>query len=125
MILLVLLAALSREIIALSPSNPDIMKNLLGEWDVETEGRQYQFVFKFYMEDDQLMGLYSGSTGIFNMQNLTFEKDTAYFFVEIKASPYNLVLDIEATIDEESLYGFLSLEHGITAIIGSKKGASP
>ena len=51
MILLVLLAALSREIIALSPSNPDIMKNLLGEWDVETEGRQYQFVFKFYMED--------------------------------------------------------------------------
>lgn len=125
MILLVLLAALAREIIALSPSNPDIMKNLLGEWDVETEGRQYQFVFKFYMEDDQLMGLYSGSTGIFNMQNLTFEKDTAYFFVEIKASPYNLVLDIEATIDEESLYGFLSLEHGITAIIGSKKGVSP
>lgn len=125
MILLVLLAALSREIIALSPSNPDIMKNLLGEWDVETEGRQYQFVFKFYMEDDQLMGLYSGSTGIFNMQNLTFEKDTAYFFVEIKASPYNLVLDIEATIDEESLYGFLSLEHGIAAIMGSKKGTPP
>ncbi|MCJ7680714.1 MAG: hypothetical protein MUP70_08315 [Candidatus Aminicenantes bacterium] len=127
MVLCVLLSAISREITAdsLSPSNPDIMKYLLGEWDVETEGRQYQFVFKFYMEDDQLMGLYSGTTGIYTMQNLTIEKDTAYFFVEIKASPNNLALDFEATIDEDSLYGFLSLEHGISAIMGSKKGTSP
>ena len=88
---------------------------------METEGRQYHFFFKFYLDEDQLKGLYEGTTGIYTMENLSIEEDTVYFSVEINASPHNLVLDFEATIDEESLYGFLSLEHGIAAIMGSKK----
>ncbi|MBU1185400.1 MAG: hypothetical protein KJ908_00745 [Acidobacteria bacterium] len=99
----------------------DTYNNLLGEWDAETESGQYQFVFKFFMENDELKGTFEGSTGIVDMQKLSFEENTVRFTVDIDAGGQSMAIAFEATIDGDSLQGFLSMEFGEGAITGSKR----
>ena len=99
----------------------DSYKNLLGEWDAETESGQYQFVFKFYIEDEKLKGSFEGSTGIVDMQKLSFEENTVRFTVDIDAGGQSMTIDFEAVIEGDSLQGFLSMEFGESAITGSKR----
>ncbi|MBU1339322.1 MAG: hypothetical protein KKD56_09660 [Acidobacteria bacterium] len=99
----------------------DTYNNLLGEWDAETESGQYQFVFKFFMENDELKGTFEGSTGIVDMQKLSFEENTVRFTVDIDAGGQSMAIDFEANIDGDSLLGFLNMEFGEGAITCSKR----
>ena len=94
---------------------------LLGEWDAETEGAQYTFVFTFTLEEGTLAGVFEGQSGEVEMQNLTFEDSRVTFTVEIDAGGQSMIIDFEATIDGDSLEGMLSMEFGEAPITGTKR----
>lgn len=94
---------------------------LLGEWDAETEGGQYTFVFKFFMQEGKLAGTFAGQSGEVEMQNLAFSDNKVTFTVEIDAGGQSMAIDFEATIDGENLEGFLSMEYGEGNITGKKR----
>lgn len=96
-------------------------KPLLGEWDVQTEDGQYTFVFVFSMEGDSLKGLFKGTTGDYEMQNLSFENNELSFTVNIDAGGQTMSIDYNATIKEDSLEGYLSMEYGEANISGKKR----
>ena len=96
-------------------------KPLLGEWDVQTEDGQYTFVFVFSMEGDSLKGLFKGTTGDYEMQNLTYENNELSFTVNIDAGGQSMSIDYSATIKEDSLEGYLSMEYGEANISGKKR----
>jgi hypothetical protein len=94
---------------------------LLGEWDAETEGGQYTFVFKFFMQEGKLAGTFEGQSGEVEMQNLAFADNKVTFTVEIDAGGQTMAIDFEATIDGDSLEGFLAMEFGEGSITGTKR----
>jgi hypothetical protein len=91
---------------------------LLGEWDVETEDGQFVFVFTFTMEEDTLTGSFEGPTGDLEMEDISFEENELMF---TDAGGQIMVVDFFATIEEDSLEGFLSLEMGEMNISGKKR----
>ena len=92
-------------------------KALLGTWDVQTEDGSYEFVFEFSLQEDTLMGKFTGSSGETDMENLTFEDNKLSFSVDISG----MIIDFATTIDEGSLEGMLSLEYGEANISGEKR----
>ena len=94
---------------------------LLGEWDVQTEDGQYTFVFVFSMEGDALKGLFKGTTGEYEMENLSFEDNQVSFTVDIDAGGQTMTIDYTATIDGDALKGYLSMEYGEANITGEKR----
>jgi len=94
---------------------------LLGEWDVQTEDGQYSFVFIFSMEEDTLAGMFEGPTGEVEMEDISFEDNELMFTVTIDAGGQVMVIDFSATIEEDSLEGFLSMEFGEANITGKKR----
>ena len=92
-------------------------KALLGTWDVQTEDGSYEFIFEFSLQEETLTGIFTGSSGETDMENLTFEDNKLSFTVDING----MVIDFSATIDEGSLAGMLSLEYGETNISGEKR----
>ena len=92
-------------------------KALLGTWDVQTEDGSYEFVFGFSLQEDILIGKFTGSSGETDMENLTFEDNKLSFSVDVGG----MVIDFSATIDEGSLEGMLSLEYGEASISGKKR----
>ncbi len=94
---------------------------LLGEWDVQTEDGQYTFVFIFSMEEDTLAGMFEGPTGEVEMEDISFEDNELMFAVTIDAGGQVMVIDFSATIEEDSLEGFLSMEFGEANITGKKR----
>lgn len=94
-------------------------KGLLGTWDVQTEGGSYEFVFRFSLEEDILVGKFTGSSGDTEMENLTFEDNKLSFSVDING----MIIDFAATIDSEagSMEGMLSLEYGEANITGERR----
>ncbi len=96
-------------------------KDLLGEWDVQTEDGQYSFVFTFAMEDDKLTGVFQGSTGEVAMENLSYENNELTFTVNIEAGGQTMQIDFSATIQGDSLDGYLSLQYGEANISGKKR----
>jgi hypothetical protein len=94
---------------------------LLGEWDVQTEDGQYTFVFVFSMEGDALMGLFKGTGGDYEMEDLTFEGNEISFTVNIDAGGQTMSIDFTATIEGDSLEGYLSMEYGEANITGKKR----
>jgi hypothetical protein len=94
---------------------------LLGEWDVQTEDGQYAFVFTFSTEDGALKGLFQGSTGEVEMEDLTYENNELAFTVNIEAGGRSMPIDFTATIEGDSLEGMLSLEFGEANISGKKR----
>ncbi len=94
---------------------------LLGDWDVQTEDGQYTFVFIFSMEDGVLKGLFQGSAGDVEMEDLTFEDNELTFTVNIEAGGRSMPIDFSATIEGDTLEGMLSLEFGEANISGKKR----
>jgi hypothetical protein len=94
---------------------------LLGEWDVETEDGQFVFVFTFSLEEDTLAGVMEGPTGEVEMEDISFEDSELLFSVTVDAGGQVFVVDISATIEEDSLEGFLSMELGEMNISGKKR----
>lgn len=92
-------------------------KALLGTWDVQTEDGSYEFTFEFSLQEDMLIGKFTGSSGETDMENLTFEDNKLSFSVDVGG----MVIDFSATIDEGSLEGMLSLEYGEANISGEKR----
>lgn len=96
-------------------------ETLVGEWDVQTEDGQYTFVFIFSMEDGVLKGLFQGSTGDVEMEDLNFEDNEIRFTVNIEAGGRSMPIDFSATIEGGALEGMLSLEFGEANISGKKR----
>ena len=94
---------------------------LLGEWDVQTEDGQYTFVFTFTMEDDTLTGMFRGSTGEVEMEDLSYANNELTFMVNIEAGGQTMQIDFSATIEEDILEGYLSLQYGEANISGKKR----
>ena len=94
---------------------------LLGEWDVQTEDGQFMFVFTFSMEDDTLAGMFEGPTGEVDMEAISFEDNELMFTVTVDAGGQIVVVDFSATLEEDSLEGFLSMEMGEMNISGKKR----
>ena len=96
-------------------------EGLLGEWDVQTEDGQYTFVFVFSMEGETLKGLFKGTTGEYEMKDLSFEDKELKFTVTIEAGGQSMTINYSATIEEDSLEGYLSMEYGEANITGKKR----
>jgi hypothetical protein len=94
---------------------------LLGEWDVQTEDGQFMFVFAFSMEEDTLAGTFEGPTGDVQMEEISFEDNELMFIVTIDAGGQVMVIDFSATIEEDSMEGFLSMEMGEMNFSGKKR----
>lgn len=94
---------------------------LLGEWDVQTEDGQFMFVFTFSMEENTLVGMMEGPTGEVEMEDISFEDNELMFTVTVDAGGQVLVVDFSATIEEDSLEGFLSMEMGEMNFSGKKR----
>jgi hypothetical protein len=96
-------------------------KDILGTWDVETEDGQYGFEFIFSMEKDSLKGLFSGTTGEYDMEKLSYEDNKLAFTVNIEAGGQFMAIDFSATIEGENLDGMLSMEFGEANISGKRR----
>lgn len=94
---------------------------LLGEWDVQTEDGQYAFVFIFSVEEDVLKGIFKGSTGEYEMKDLSFDGKDVQFTVNIDAGGQTMTIDYSAAVDGDSLEGYLSMEYGEANITGKKR----
>jgi hypothetical protein len=94
---------------------------LLGEWDVQTEDGQYSFVFVFSMEGETLKGLFKGTTGEYEMEDLSFKDKELKFTVNIDAGGQTMTIDYSATIEGDALEGYLSMEYGEANITGKKR----
>ena len=96
-------------------------EDLLGEWDVQTEDGQYTFVFVFSMEGETLKGIYKGTTGDVEMEDLSYKEGELSFSVNIDAGGQVMTLDYSATIEGDTLEGYLSMEYGEANITGKKR----
>ncbi len=96
-------------------------ENLLGNWDVETEDGQYTFEFIFSIENSTLKGVFIGSSGEAEMEDLTYEDNNLTFTVNVDAGGQSMAIDFSATIEGETLEGMLSLQFGEANIIGKKR----
>lgn len=96
-------------------------EGLLGEWDVQTEDGQYTFVFVFSMEGEELQGLFKGTSGDYEMEGLSFVDNELTFAVNIDAGGQTMTIDFSATIDGDTLEGYLSMEYGEASITGKKR----
>jgi hypothetical protein len=94
---------------------------LLGEWDVETEDGQFVFVFTFSMEEDIIAGVFGGPTGDVDMEDISFEDNELMFTVTVDAGGQIMVVDFTATVEDDSLEGFLSMEMGEMNFFGKKR----
>jgi hypothetical protein len=99
-------------------------EGLLGTWDVETESGQYSFVFTFSMENGTLKGMFSGTSGEDEMENINYEDNKLTFTVNVDAGGQFLAIDFSVTIKEETMEGMLSLEYGESNITGKKREIS-
>jgi len=105
----------------LSASQKNEYEGLLGEWDVQTEDGQYTFVFVFSAEGETLKGLFKGTTGDYEMEGLSFENNELSFTVNIDAGGQTMTIDYRATIEGDTLKGYLSMEYGEASITGKKR----
>jgi hypothetical protein len=105
----------------LTGTQEKVYEGLLGEWDVQTEDGQYTFVFVFSMEGDTLKGLFKGTSGDYEMEDLSFEDNELSFTVDIDAGGQTMSIDYNATIKGDTLEGFLSMEYGEANVTGKKR----
>ena len=94
---------------------------LLGTWDVETEDGQFSFAFKFFMEEDTLAGTFEGPMGDVEMQNIEFKDKQIKFSLEIDMGDMVIAVDVDATVDGDSLTGMIAADMGEMGISGTKR----
>jgi len=70
---------------------------------------------------DTLKGLFKGSTGDYQMKDLSYENNQVQFTVTIDAGGQTMSLDFFAAIDQDSLEGYLSMDYGEANVTGKKR----
>ena len=88
---------------------------------MQTEDGQFTFVFTFSMDEDTLVGMFEGPTGEVEMEDISFEDNELIFTVTVDAGGQVIVVDFSATIEEDSMEGFLSMEMGEMNFSGKKR----
>jgi hypothetical protein len=94
---------------------------LLGEWDVQTEDGQFLLVFIFSMEEDSIVGRMEGPSGEVDMEDISFEDNELMFTVTVDAGGQMFIVDFSATIEDDTIEGFLSMEMGEMSFSGKKR----
>lgn len=94
---------------------------LLGTWDVELTdmGMVMQFIFK--MEEDVLTGSLESDMGSSVMEDIVFNDNKLTLFVSIDAGGQMMSIDVEATIEDDEMTGFMISDMGEAAFTGKKK----
>jgi hypothetical protein len=98
----------------------DPYKDILGTWDAQTEDGGRSLVFKFFMEKDELKGLYTGQAGESRMEDLKVEGNKATFVVKI-GGDQGMVISFTAFFSGEEMTGMLSLQYGEANFTGKKR----
>jgi hypothetical protein len=65
--------------------------------------------------------MFEGPTGEVAMENISFEDSELMFTVTVDVGGQIVVVDFSATLEEDSLEGFLSMEMGEMNITGKKR----
>lgn len=94
---------------------------LLGTWDVETEDGQFSFAFKFFMEEETLAGTFEGPMGDVAMQNIEFKDNKVTFSFEIDAGGQMMAVDVDGTIDGDTIEGLIAADMGEMGFSGAKR----
>jgi hypothetical protein len=105
---------------AAQEKKPDTVQALLGTWDAQTEDGGRSLVFKFFMEKDELKGLYTGQAGESKMEDLKVEGNKATFVVKI-GGDQGMVISFTAFFTGEEMTGMLSLQFGEANFTGKKR----
>ena len=90
---------------------------ILGIWDVQDEAGSAEMTWNFSLEDRKLAGIYSGSPGEFEMENLIFEGENLSFTVTL----VSMAINIEAVIEDGTLTGKIKHKYGQSNIHGKKR----
>ena len=102
----------------------DPTKDLLGTWDAQTEDGGRSLVFKFFLEKDELKGLYTGQAGESKMEDLKVEGNKVTFVVKI-GGDQGMVISFTAFFTGDEMNGMLSLQFGEANFSGQKRGSHP
>jgi hypothetical protein len=97
---------------------PDPVKDLLGTWDVRADEGGYAFVFKFFLEKDELKGLFTGQSGESKMENLKVEANKLGFVVNVGQG---MALTFTLFFGGDEMNGQLSLQYGEASVSGKKR----
>jgi hypothetical protein len=97
---------------------PDPAKDLLGTWDVRADEGGYAFVFKFFLEKDELKGLFTGQSGESKMENLKVEANKLGFVVNVGQG---MALTFTLFFGGDEMNGQLSLQYGEASVSGKKR----
>jgi len=100
---------------------PDTTKDLLGTWDAQTEDGGRSLVFKFFMEKDELKGLYTGQAGESKMEDLKVEANKVSFIVKIGGGDQPMIINFTAFFTADEMNGMLSLQFGEANFSGKKR----
>lgn len=102
----------------------EIVKPLLGTWDVELTdmGMVMQFIFK--MEDDTLTGILEFEMGSGIMEEITFNENKLTFLVSLDANGQMIDIEGIATIEGEEMTGTMITEMGEASFTGKKSKIS-
>jgi hypothetical protein len=101
-------------------TKPDTTKALLGTWDAQTEDGGRSLVFKFFLEKDELKGLYTGQAGESKMEDLKVEGNKVTFVVKV-GGDQGMVINFTAFFTGDEMTGMLSLQFGEANFSGKKR----
>jgi hypothetical protein len=99
----------------------DPTKDVLGTWDVRTDDGGYTFVFKFFLENNELKGLFTGQSGEVKMQNLKIEGTKVTFLVNVGAGGQGMDINFTVFVAGDEMTGQLVLQFGEASVTGKKK----
>jgi len=96
-------------------------KALLGTWDVELTDMGMVMQFIFIMEEDVLTGSLESDMGSSVMEEIVFNDNKLTLFVSIDAGGQMMSIDVEATIEEDEMTGFMISDMGEAGFTGKKR----
>lgn len=99
----------------------DPYKDVLGTWDVRTDDGGYIFVFKFFLENNELKGLFTGQSGEVKMQNLKVDGTKVTFLVNVGAGGQGMDINFTVFVAGDEMTGQLVLQFGEANVTGKKK----
>lgn len=116
-----LCAALILPLAAAQEKKDDPYKDVLGTWDVRTDDGGYIFVFKFFIENNELKGLFTGQSGEVKMQNLKVDGTKVTFLVNVGAGGQGMDINFTVFVAGDEMTGQLVLQFGEANVTGKKK----
>lgn len=105
---------------AAQEKKPNTIPALLGTWDAQTEDGGRSLVFKFFLENDELKGLYTGQAGESPMEGLKVEGNKVAFVVKVGVDT-GMIINFIAFFGGDEMNGTLSLQYGEANFSGKKR----